>query len=150
MVKKSPGRSWKSLVAARPLTPGTEAQARLGLSCLLHWCSLQWSVCCSLLAVESAGHCSRGPPLRLSFTSLFVSSWVWDCFVDFTTFYNILQHFTWHSNLRSAGGGASQFKSSLMVTSVCLSSPEWSTLIGRELYRTEIFTWCCYASSLMP
>ena len=37
---------------------------------------------------------------------------------------------------------------------------EWSTLIGRdcrdraligrELYRTEIFSWCCYASSLMP
>ena len=40
------------------------------------------------------------------------------------------------------------------------SGSEWSTLIGREgrdgaligreLYRTEIFSWCCYASSLMP
>ena len=31
-----------------------------------------------------------------------------------------------------------------------LALAEWSTLIGPELYRTEIFSWCCYASSLMP
>ena len=38
-----------------------------------------------------SSECSRARPLRLSFTALFVSSWDWDCFVDFT----------WHLNVRS-------------------------------------------------
>ena len=46
------------------------------------------------------------------------------------------------------------------VASSLWKGSEWSTLIGRDckdrpligrdLYRTEIFSWCCYASSLMP
>ena len=106
-----PVRSWESGVAARP-TPGT---ARRNLQSRLLQST---AVCCS------AGWAQPVPqqPLRLSFTSLFVSSWDWDCFVDFTAFYNILHGIQiWDQSGRQVLHHSSALRSSLMVNiSLCL------------------------------
>ena len=83
MVKKSRRRSWKSLVARplRGLQRNIPCRLQAGSAAvrpsLLQHCSSE----CRL--------CSRARPVRLSFTSLFVSSWDWDCFVDFTCHLNV-------------------------------------------------------------